>query len=278
MKIISEQRVYEGQHIQITHDSRVNNCEMTFAIYLPPQSQLSNASTPALLWLSGLTCNHENFMQKAGALAKAAELGWAIICPDTSPRGVDVADEEDAWDMGKGAGFYVNATQLPWKTHYQMYDYLIKELIPSVHQQFSNTRVCAISGHSMGGHGALTIGLKHPELFRSISAFSPITNPVNCAWGQKAFSGYLGDDKSTWLNYDACELLKQNPADIPILIDQGSDDSFLQEQLKPENIIKTAISVDYPLQLDMHTGYDHSYYFVSTFINKHLEFHNSYIG
>jgi len=250
---------------------------MRFALFLPPSLSTRKAKTPVLLWLSGLTCSDENFMQKSGALALAAELGWAILAPDTSPRGEHVPDDPDnAWDFGKGAGFYLNATQAPWSQNYQMYDYLIKDLIALIKAHFNKLDVCAISGHSMGGHGALTIGLKHPDLFKSISAFSPIVNPINVPWGVKAFSNYLGADRCSWLQYDACELLKNVTHHVPILIDQGADDSFLTEQLKPENLVKVALQKDYALRVDMHPGYDHSYYFVSSFINKHLLFHDQH--
>lgn len=277
MEVTLRQRAFEGEHLQLRHTSRVNNCEMKCALFLPPQYDFSDTKTPLLVWLSGLTCNEENFMQKAGALAYAANLGWAILCPDTSPRGEKVADAHDgAWDLGLGAGFYLNATQEPWKKHYQMFDYICDELIVSVLKDFPKLTLSGISGHSMGGHGALTIGLKKPALFNSISAFSPITNPINCAWGQKAFTEYLGKDKIAWSAYDTCELIKRANKHLPILVDQGAADVFLEEQLKPENLLKVALSEDYKITLDIHPGYDHSYYFVSTFINKHLDFHNHF--
>jgi S-formylglutathione hydrolase len=277
MDVILNQRAFDGQHLKLRHFSNTNQCDMNCALFLPPQYDFSDAKTPLLVFLSGLTCNEENFMQKAGAMAYAASLGWAILCPDTSPRGEGVPDANDgAWDLGLGAGFYVNATQEPWKKHYQMYDYICKELINQVIVKFDRLALSAVSGHSMGGHGALTIGLKHTSLFNSISAFSPIANPIDCPWGQKAFSEYLGNDKSLWKQYDTCELVKDAKSIKPILVDQGEDDSFLNEQLKPQNLVKAADVSEYPIILDMHQGYDHSYYFVSTFINKHLDFHNKY--
>jgi S-formylglutathione hydrolase len=247
---------------------------MTFSVFLPAQAE--SEKVPVLYYLSGLTCTDDNVRTKGGAQRYAAEHGLALVMPDTSPRGDDVPDASDRYDLGKGAGFYVNATQEPWKKHYQMYDYICKELINQVIVKFDRLALSAVSGHSMGGHGALTIGLKNTSLFNSISAFSPIANPIDCPWGQKAFSEYLGNDKSLWKQYDTCELVKDAKSIKPILVDQGEDDSFLNEQLKPQNLVKAADVSEYPIILDMHQGYDHSYYFVSTFINKHLDFHNKY--
>lgn len=277
MKIVSSNKVFGGEHAQYSHYSSVNNCDMTFAIFLPPIA-LGEAKeakkVPVLYWLSGLTCNDQNFMQKAGALRAAAELGIAIVAPDTSPRGEDVADDSDAsYDFGLGAGFYLNATQAPFSEHYHMYDYILNELIPAVQDTFHVNNNSSISGHSMGGHGALTIGLKNPAVFASISAFSPICNPMDCAWGQKAFTGYLGENTDDWLAYDACHLLENSKEHVPILIDQGTDDSFLDSQLKPDNLIKAAQMSDYHLTLNMRSGYDHSYFFISSFIDEHLSFH-----
>jgi S-formylglutathione hydrolase len=277
MKKLSSNKVLGGEHAQYSHYSDANKCDMTFAIFLPPIALGKGKEAqrvPVLYWLSGLTCNDQNFMQKAGAFRAAAELGIAIVAPDTSPRGEDVPDDLDgAFDLGLGAGFYLNATQAPWSTHFNMYDYIINELLPGVQQTFFVTKNSAISGHSMGGHGALTIGLKNPDVFTSISAFSPICNPVNCAWGQKAFTHYLGDDQQTWLQYDACHLLQNALKQIPILIDQGTDDNFLKGQLQPNNLINVAQMSDYHLTLNMRSGYDHSYFFISSFIDDHLSFH-----
>jgi S-formylglutathione hydrolase len=277
MKKLSSNKVFGGEHAQYSHYSEANKCDMTFAIFLPPIALGEGKEArrvPVLYWLSGLTCNDQNFMQKAGAFRAAAELGIAIVAPDTSPRGENVPDDpEAAYDFGIGAGFYLNATQSPWSTHYNMYDYLLSELLPLVQQSFHVNSDSSISGHSMGGHGALTIGLKNPDIFASISAFSPICNPVDCAWGQKAFTNYLGDDRQTWLEYDACHLLQHSIEQPPILIDQGTSDTFLEEQLKPDNLIKVAQTSDYHLTLNMRSGYDHSYFFISSFIDEHLSFH-----
>jgi S-formylglutathione hydrolase len=216
-------------------------------------------------------------MQKAGAFRKAAELGIAIVAPDTSPRGDDVADDE-GYDLGKGAGFYLNATQEPWSRHYHMYDYVTQELPELIEANFPVSSVKSISGHSMGGHGALTIGIKNSANYRSISAFSPISNPMQCPWGQKAFNAYLGNDFETWKQYDASELLKQAQAKLPILVDQGSADGFLVEQLKPELLIAAANEHDSDVQVRMQPGYDHSYFFISSFIEEHLEFHAAYLN
>ena len=244
---------------------------MRFAIFLPPNAS-KESPVPVLYWLSGLTCSDENFMQKAGAFKKAAELGIAIIAPDTSPRGENVADDE-GYDLGKGAGFYLNATQEPWSTHYHMYDYIAQELPKVIEANFPVSTVKAISGHSMGGHGALTIGLKNAEQFTSISAFSPICNPMQCPWGQKAFNAYLGKDFESWKKYDASELLKLAKSPLPILVDQGDADNFLVDQLKPETLVATAETHGSDLKLRMQTGYDHSYYFIASFIDEHLMFH-----
>ncbi|QDF75724.1 MULTISPECIES: S-formylglutathione hydrolase [Shewanella] len=267
---ISSNKSFGGWHKQYQHQSSTLNCPMRFAIYLPPQA--SEQKVPVLYWLSGLTCTDENFMQKAGALRIAAELGMAIVAPDTSPRGMEVADDP-AYDLGQGAGFYLNATQAPWQAHYQMYDYVVEELPALIEAHFPVTEVRAIAGHSMGGHGALTIGLKHPERYRSISAFSPIVNPMNCPWGHKAFTQYLGKNRDDWQAYDACELMKEASCDLPILIDQGSSDNFLEEQLTPQALIAVAEEKAYPLILRMQEGYDHSYYFIASFIEDHLRFH-----
>jgi S-formylglutathione hydrolase len=276
LELLNQTKVANGQHSQYQHQSDVLHCAMRFAIFLPP-----NASTltpvPVLYWLSGLTCTDENFMQKAGAFKKAAELGIAIVAPDTSPRGEGVADDA-GYDLGQGAGFYLNATQAPWSSNYHMYDYISSELPQIIEANFPVTSVKSISGHSMGGHGALTIGLKNPDAYRSISAFSPITNPINCPWGQKALSAYLGSQTELWHAYDTCELIKHATHFLPTLIDQGDADNFLHDQLKPENLVKAAAEFDYKINFRMQAGYDHSYYFIQSFIDQHLEFHNQYLA
>ncbi|WP_104401936.1 S-formylglutathione hydrolase [Vibrio penaeicida] len=272
---ISAAKVHGGWHKQFTHQSNTVHCEMRFAIFLP--SQAESEPVPVLYWLSGLTCTDENFMQKAAAFRKAAELGIAIVAPDTSPRGESVPDDsEGAYDFGLGAGFYLNATQEPWSTHYHMYDYVVKELSALIEANFPVNTKKSISGHSMGGHGALSIGLKHPDLYRSVSAFSPITNPMNCPWGIKAFSLYLGEDKASWSRYDSCELLKAADSVPPILVDQGSADSFLEEQLKPDMFQSVAKQHD-NIVFRMQDGYDHSYFFIQSFIEDHLVFHARYL-
>jgi S-formylglutathione hydrolase len=211
-------------------------------------------------------------MQKSGALRIAAELGIAIVAPDTSPRGAEVADDE-GYDLGQGAGFYVNATQAPWNRHYQMYDYVVQELPKLIESTFPVSAKRAIAGHSMGGHGALTIAMLNPQRYSSVSAFSPISNPMNCPWGQRIFSAYLGKDKTNWRNYDASELMQQATQFVPAKVDQGASDEFMIEQLKPEMLSAAAQVSGYPLDLTLHDGYDHSYYFISSFIEEHLRFH-----
>jgi S-formylglutathione hydrolase len=272
---VSVNKSFGGWHKQYSHQSKVLNCAMRFAIYLPPQ--VSNGEkVPVLYWLSGLTCSDENFMQKAGAQRMAAELGIAIVAPDTSPRGDDVADD-DGYDLGKGAGFYVNATQAPWNRHYQMYDYIVNELPEIIEAAFPVTQKRAISGHSMGGHGALTIAMLNPKRYCSVSAFSPICNPINTPWGKKAFTAYLGKDQATWHDHDASELMRQARQFVPAKVDQGGADDFLSEQLKPETLVAAAKVSGYPLALNIHQGYDHSYYFISSFIEEHLRFHGQYL-
>nr|WP_197465772.1 S-formylglutathione hydrolase [Zhongshania aliphaticivorans] len=275
MENISSNKVFGGWHKQYRHRSSTLNCDMRFAIFLPPQIN-TGVKVPAFYWLSGLTCTDENFMQKSGAQRIAAELGIALIAPDTSPRGEDVADD-DSYDLGKGAGFYLNASQAPWNRHFHMYDYIVKELPELIEQHFPISTQRAISGHSMGGHGALTIALKNPKRYTSVSAFSPISNPINCPWGQKAFSAYLGNDKDTWKAYDSCELMGTATERLPTLIDQGNDDQFLNEQLKPHLLAAAAKKRAYPLQLNYHDGYDHSYYFIASFIESHLRFHHQHL-
>lgn len=275
---ISSNKSFGGWHKQYVHASEVLSCNMRFAIFLPPQAAADH-KVPVVYWLSGLTCTDENFMQKAGALRVAAELGFAIVAPDTSPRGEGVPDDaEGAYDFGLGAGFYLNATQEPWSKHYRMYDYIVSELPDLIEATFPVTGERAISGHSMGGHGALTIALKNTDRYRSVTAFSPIVNPIKCPWGQKAFTNYLGDNKADWQEYDACELIRKAATQLPILVDQGDNDDFLEKELKPENLVKAAEEAGYPITLRMQAGYDHSYYFISSFIEDHLRFHAQHMG
>lgn len=274
---VNQNRCFDGWLKQYTHASSTLNCRMRFSIFLPPQVN-EGKKVPVLYWLSGLTCSDENFMQKAGAQRIAAELGIAIVAPDTSPRGDRVADDpEEAYDLGKGAGFYVNSTEEPWKEHYQMYDYVTQELPALIESMFPVSQLRSISGHSMGGHGALTIALKNPTRYQSVSAFSPISNPMKCPWGQKAFTAYLGKNTARWKNYDASELLSISSHPIPVLVDQGKADDFLKEQLRPETLVEAASQSDTPLALRQHEGYDHSYYFIASFIEEHLRFHAKYL-
>lgn len=275
IEILSSNKSFGGWHKRYRHRSVTLNCDMNFAIYLPPQTA-NGQKVPVLYWLSGLTCTDENFMQKAGAQRIAAELGIAIVAPDTSPRGQQVADD-DHYDLGQGAGFYVNATEAPWSTHYQMYDYVVDELPTLIESTFPVTQQRSIAGHSMGGHGALVIALRNPKRYQSASAFSPISNPSNCPWGKKALTAYLGQDQSQWSNYDASVLMREAKQMLPTLIDQGSHDEFLTEQLKPETLDTAAKAHALPLELRMQEGYDHSYYFIASFMEEHLRFHARYL-
>ena len=252
------------------HESSVLGCAMRYAVYLPPQAQ--QQACPVLYWLSGLTCSEQNFITKAGAQRYAAEHGLILVAPDTSPRGAGVADAE-GYDLGQGAGFYLNATREPWAAHYRMYDYVVDELPALVDAHFPTTSARAISGHSMGGHGALTIALRNPGRYRSVSAFSPIVAPAQVPWGEKAFSAYLGDDREAWREWDATQLVAQACERLPLLIDQGEADEFLQSQLQPERLRAACAAAGHPLQLRMRPGYDHSYYFIASFIGEHIAHH-----
>ncbi|SEM36876.1 S-formylglutathione hydrolase [Pseudoxanthomonas sp. GM95] len=267
MERIEHRAVSGGWQDVYRHHSDVLACDMTFAIYLPPQAETQKL--PVLYWLSGLTCTEQNFITKAGAQRYAAEHGVIIVAPDTSPRGDDVADA-DGYDLGKGAGFYVNATQQPWAAHYRMYDYIVDELPALIEANFPVTDARAISGHSMGGHGALVIALKNPQRYRSVSAFSPIVAPSQVPWGEKAFTAYLGDDRAAWAAYDATDLVKTSTPALPLLIDQGEGDEFLANQLKPQLFEAAAAQAGYPITLRMQPGYDHSYYFMASFIGEHI--------
>lgn len=273
LEIVSSNKSFGGWHKRYRHRSSSLNCDMVFAVYLPPQAE-QGAKLPVLYWLSGLTCTDENFMQKAGAHRMAAELGLIIVAPDTSPRGEGVADDANgAYDFGLGAGFYVNATQEPFARHYRMYDYVVQELPALIEANFPVSDRRGIAGHSMGGHGALICALKNPGHYQSVSAFAPISNPMNCPWGEKAFSLYLGEERSRWREWDASVLIAEASEKLPILIDQGDRDDFLEGQLKPQALQTVAKAVGHPLMLRMQPGYDHSYYFIASFIDDHLRHH-----
>ncbi len=269
MKTLSENRSYGGVQGVYSHQSEVCSCEMTFAVYLPPQAR--TGPVPCLWYLSGLTCTHENAMTKAGLQAHAAEFGLALVFPDTSPRGDGVSDDE-AYDLGQGAGFYVNATEAPWKPHFQMASYVTGELRALVSQNFAVSDAHGVTGHSMGGHGALTLAMNNPELFQSLSAFAPIAHPSASDWGRKQLTAYLGADEGAWSGHDATLLLKETGWTSDILIDQGASDQFL-DLLKPEALASALTETRTPHVFRMQEGYDHSYYFVSTFGRDHVEWH-----
>lgn len=273
LEIVSSNKSFGGWHKRYRHRSSSLGCDMVFAVYLPPQAE-QGEKLPVLYWLSGLTCTDENFMQKAGAQRLAAELGLVIVAPDTSPRGDGVPDDPDgAWDFGLGAGFYLNATEEPWAQHYRMYDYVVDELPALIEANFPVSDRRGISGHSMGGHGALVCALKNPGRYRSLSAFAPISNPMACPWGEKAFSRYLGADRSRWRAWDACTLLAEAKERLPLLVDQGDRDDFMHGQLKPDALQAVADAAGHPLRLRIQPGYDHSYYFIASFIDDHLRHH-----
>lgn len=271
METIASNHCFDGWQHRLRHRSERLGCEMVFSVYLPPQAE--RGRVPVLYWLSGLTCNDQNFVTKAGAQRYAAEHGVAIVAPDTSPRGDGVADDA-GWDLGQGAGFYVNATQAPWREHYRMYDYIVDELPALVAGQFAvDAGRAGIFGHSMGGHGALMIALRNPERFRSASAFAPICAPSHCPWGERAFGAYLGDDRDAWADYDTCELLQSKRLATPMLVDQGEADEFLARELMPERLEAAARSSGQALTLRRRPGYDHSYYFIASFIGDHIRHH-----
>lgn len=281
IETISEHGCFGGKVGFYRHRSSVNNCDMRFAVFVPPQA--ANTRVPVLTFLSGLTCTEETFMIKGGAQRIAAELGLMLISPDTSPRGDEVPDDPDgAYDFGIAAGFYLNATEAPWSANFQMYDYVTKELPDIIFAEFPGDRDRqGIFGHSMGGHGALTVGLRNPDTFRSISAFAPICSPMNCPWGQKAFSNYLGADQASWTRYDATELVKGLGDSRPqnkILIDQGLDDQFLEQELHPHLFEAACTERSVDLELRRHEGYDHGYYFISTLMKDQLEHHSSLLA
>jgi S-formylglutathione hydrolase len=279
MKELGRNKSFGGQQLKFSHQSDVLGCEMTFSVFLPQQTK--EKSVPLIYWLSGLTCTDDNFVQKGGAQRYAAEAGVAIVCPDTSPRGDDVPDDpKAAYDFGLGAGFYVNATQEPWAEHYQMYSYITEELpaVLAASELSLQTDNASIMGHSMGGHGALTIALKNPGKYKAVSAFSPICSPLNCPWGEKALSNYIGENKAVWEQYDACALISHAEERLPILVDQGDADDFLAEQLKPELLQAACEKTGHPLTLRMQPGYDHSYFFIASFIGDHIRHHASFLN
>lgn len=277
MEQIASNKIFGGQQLRFSHQSDVLGCSMNFSIYLPPEAE--NNRVPVLYWLSGLTCTDENFVAKGGAQQHAAEQGIAIVVPDTSPRGEGVPDDPDGgYDFGLGAGFYVNATEQPWNRHYQMYDYVVDELPALVNSQFPlDSEKTGIFGHSMGGHGALTIALKNPQRYKSASAFSPICSPMNCPWGEKALRNYIGSNLQDWEPYDTTALVRAATTCLPVLVDQGDADEFLQEQLNTDLLSTVIAEADYPMEIRMQPGYDHSYFFISTFVGDHIRFHKQHL-
>ena len=272
MERIEHHACFGGRQEVWKHASSTLGCEMRFGIYLPPAA-LAGQRCPALYWLSGLTCTEQNFITKAGAQQYAAAHGLILVAPDTSPRGEGVANDA-AYDLGQGAGFYLNATQAPWAPHFRMEDYVVQELPALVEAQFPATARRAIFGHSMGGHGALTLALRHPGRYASVSAFSPIVAPSQVPWGQKAFAAYLGEDRAAWAAHDAVALLAGDLTErLPLLVDQGEADEFLAGQLKPELLEQACAAAGHPLTLRRHAGYDHSYYFIASFIGEHIAHH-----
>ena len=273
LTVRSEQHCFGGTQGFYSHQSEVCGCEMRFAVYQPPQA-LAGEKVPLVTYLSGLTCTEENVVTKAGFHAVAAELGLMVLAPDTSPRGVDLPGEDDAYDFGSGAGFYVDATEAPWSRHYRMYSYITEELPAVIAANFpADMSRQGITGHSMGGHGALTLHLKNPQVYRSVSAFAPICAPMTCPWGEKALGGYLGADQEAWRAHDSCELVKQQPSSAHILVDQGEADGFLEEQLRPELLVAACQAAGQSLELRLRPGYDHSYYFIASFMEDHLRHH-----
>lgn len=278
IETVSEQVCFGGVQGFYRHRSEACACDMTFAVYTPPQAR-AGERLPAVTYLAGLTCTPETFAIKAGAQRVAAELGVILVMPDTSPRGVDLPGEDEAYDFGSGASFYLDATEAPWSGHYRMESYLTRELPEAIAAHFPvDPQRQGIMGHSMGGHGALTLHLKHPRLYRSCTAFAPIVAPSQVPWGEKAFSGYLGDDRAAWARHDACELLKDTASETEILIDQGEADQFLTRELQPERFERAAEAAGQPYRLRRQPGYDHSYYFIQTFVEDHLRHHVAALG
>ena len=271
MQHVEQHASFAGRQEVWKHASGVLGCDMKFGIYLP-EAALRGEACPVLYWLSGLTCSEQNFITKANAQAHAARHGIIVVAPDTSPRGSAVADDE-GYDLGQGAGFYLNAIQPPWAAHYRMQDYVAEELPALVERHFPASGARGISGHSMGGHGALVTALRHPGRYRSVSAFAPIVAPSQVPWGENAFEAYLGEDRSAWKEWDAVELVATATQRLPLLVDQGAADEFLQSQLRPELLRAACAAAGHPLTLRLHEGYDHSYYFIATFLGDHFAHH-----
>ena len=280
MELVSKVRAFGGEQSVYAHASMACACDMRFAVFTPPAETHGGGPYPTLFWLSGLTCTEENFIVKAGAQRLAAELGLMIVAPDTSPRGAGVADDPDGdYDLGLGAGFYVDATQKPWSAHYRMETYIGAELPALVAAELGADKGrMGVSGHSMGGHGALTLHLKRPDLFRTCSAFAPIAAPSEAPWGRKALTAYIGPDKAAWVPYDATRLVTRGATRAEILIDQGGADPFLDEQLRPDLFVKAARLAGQKTRYRQHDGYDHSYYFIASFIDDHLRWHHERLG
>lgn len=278
LKEISSNKCFGGMQFVYEHASSETGTPMRFGVFVPPQA--ASQKVPALFWLSGLTCTEENFVVKAGAQRVAAELGVIIIAPDTSPRGLGYPGEDDAYDFGSGAGFYLDATEEPWRKGYRMYSYICEELHALITANFPvDAKRLGIFGHSMGGHGALTIGIKNPDKFRSISAFAPICAPTQVPWGEKVFTNYLGADRTSWQAYDAAALVQAHGWNGPaLLIEQGTADQFLAEQLKPELLKAACDKAGVEIDLRMRDGYDHSYFFMASFMEDHVRFHAKHLG
>lgn len=269
MKVLKTHKCFEGRTQFWEHESLVTKTKMNFSTFTP-----AGPVRGCVIWLSGLTCTEETFMAKAGAQKHLADAGLMVVCPDTSPRGLNLPEEHVDWDFGSGAGFYVNATTPGYRDHYRMETYVIEELYETIRNRFLTGGNISIMGHSMGGHGALTLGLRHPDKFKSVSAFSPIVNPIECSWGRKAFTGYFGDDRELWKEHDATELILAGRAHPnPMLVDQGTEDGFLEQELLTENLAKAASASGRRIEIRYQDGYDHSYYFISTFIRDHIRFH-----
>ncbi|AGF50853.1 esterase [Synechocystis sp. PCC 6803] len=272
MERLEHHASFGGWQSVYSHHSAVLNCTMNVGVYLPPQA--TNQHCPVLYWLSGLTCTEQNAITKSGLQQHAAKHGLIMVTPDTSPRGEGVTDSED-YDLGMGAGFYLNATQPPWAAHYQMHDYIVQELPTWIEANFAATDARSIFGHSMGGHGALVIALRNPGRYRSVSTFSPIVAPTQVPWGQKAFQAYLGDNQLSWQAWDTCALIKSAPERLPFFVDYGDADPFLPTQLRPELLQAACTAANHPLTLRMQPGYDHSYYFIASFIGDHMDWHGA---